>query len=128
MPRHYEPRTVQNRGRLILPETGEVQDAVFEHDVPHSVGRRARRTRRVGMSYVMVDARSVGDLELVPTEQRVLGVLLSVADRADESRSRISTSLVAERLGMRPNNVSKVLGALRKRNIIFKEGPGYWRV
>lgn len=80
------------------------------------------------MSYVMMDTRSIGDLELVPTELRVLSVLLSVADRMDESRSRISTTLLAQRAGMSSPNTSRVLTALRKRNVIFKEGPGYWRV
>lgn len=80
------------------------------------------------MTYVMMDARSIGDLELVPTEHRVLAALLAVADRNDESRSRISTTLLAERVGMSAPNTSRVLTALRNRNIIFKEGPGYWRV
>lgn len=80
------------------------------------------------MTYVMMDARSIGDLELVPTEHRVLGALLAVADRTDESRSRISTSLLAERVGMSAPNTSRVLTALRRRSIIFKEGTGYWRV
>lgn len=125
----YEAKTVRDHGIITNVETGEVIEATFEHQVPEAVTtKRFRRSRRVGMSFVMVDAQSISELELVPTEQRVLGALLGVADKADQSRSRISTTMIAERAGMTPSNASKVISGLRKRRIVFKEGPGYWRV
>jgi hypothetical protein len=126
---HYDSKTVRDRGTLTNVDTGEVIEAVFEHNVPEAIGqKRFRRSRRVGMTFAMVDQQSIRDLELVPSEQRLIGALLTVADKNDESRSRISTSLLATRLEMHPSNVSKILRALQDRKIIFKEGPGYWRV
>lgn len=125
---HYEPKTVQQSARLIDPATGVMDERILQYDIPSPTGGRKRRTRRTGMSYVMIDSRSIGDLELTPSEHRVIAKMLEVADRNDQSRSRISTSLIAERLSMAPSNVSKVITALRKRRIIFKEGVGYWRV
>lgn len=80
------------------------------------------------MKYVMIDSASIRELDLTPTEHKVLGELLAVADKDDQSRSRITTTLIAERLGLAGPNVSRTLTALRDRRIIFKEGPAYWRV
>lgn len=80
------------------------------------------------MKYVMIDSRSMGELEVTPSEQRVIAELLAVADKDDESRSRISTTVLAQRIGIASSAVSRALTALRKRNIVFKEGPAYWRV
>ncbi len=80
------------------------------------------------MTYSMIDSASAMQLEVTPSELRIINALLAVADKGDESRSRISTSLLSERLGMDPSNTSKYLRGLKARRIIFKEGPGYWRV
>ena len=125
---HYTPKTIQQSAVLIDPETGEAEDRILQYSVPQPVGRKKRRGRKTGMQYVMVDSQSMGELELTPSEHRIVAKLLEVADRYDESRSRISSTLLSERLGMDISNVSRTLTALRNRRIIFKEGPGYWRV
>jgi hypothetical protein len=123
----YVPRVVVKEARLHVPDSGDLDDAKVTWEEPERP-KRSRRSRRVGMSFVMVDAVSMGDLELVPNEQKVLSALLSVADVRDESRSRMSTSMIAERTGIRASNVSTILAGLKKRRVVFKEGPGYWRV
>lgn len=125
---HYQPKTVQQNARLINPETGEAEDRILQYDIPKPTGGRTRRRRRTGMKYVMIDSRSMGELELTPTEHRVIAELLAVADKDDESRSRITTTLLAQRIGIATSAASRALSALRTRRIIFKEGPAYWRV
>jgi hypothetical protein len=126
---HYEPKVVKDHGTLTNVDTGEVIEAVFEHNIPEPVAqKRFRRSRRVGMSFYMVDKRSAVELELSPNERKVIEELLRVASKEDEGRSSISTSRLAALTGIRDSNVSLVLSALRRRNVVFKEGPGLWRV
>jgi hypothetical protein len=99
----------------------------YEEPVPPKPARRARRKRRVGVSYVMVDTVSLTELETTISERRVLDCLLAHVDRGSND-IRLTTSLIAERTGMQVPNVSRALRSLRDRRLIYKLGVGLWRV
>ena len=79
------------------------------------------------MSYVMVDTRSLADIEVVATEARVMSLLLANMDRGS-NEVRMSTKLLAERCDILPPAASRTLRDLAARRIIFKLAPGLWRV
>lgn len=121
-------RTVHEHGIIVDPETGEARSAIFQRDAIEDSLRGGRRTRRVSMTFAMVDQMSVADLELSHLEHRVVSMLLSVADPADAGRSSITVTRIALLLEIAQPNVSRVLRDLRLRRVVFKEGPALWRV
>jgi hypothetical protein len=99
----------------------------YDEPVPAGPVRRPRRTRRTGMSFIMVDTRSLADLELLASESRVLNMMLAHMDR-ETNEVRMTTQLLAERTDMLPPAVSRALRDLANRHVITKLGPGLWRV
>ena len=126
------PRPIPQRTVVTHYKVRDIADDLSELTVEHQEavpGRRPKRTRRVSMSYAMIDKQSLRDLELTQAEARVLHELVAVADyKIDEGKSRMSTALLAERTGMAGSAASRALTSLQARAVIFKEATGLWMV
>lgn len=123
------PDTGQVMRKLAFALPAEEDPGVFRGRPPRGSTRtRASRgrKRRVSQSFAMIDAESIGMLDLSRQEYRVFSFLLSKVDGSGEIR--VTNAYIAKSIGMTAVNVSKTMRLLRERQIVLAEGYGVWRI
>lgn len=88
--------------------------------------RYGRKSRRIKMT--MVDTDVMTHLEMTATESRVLWGLIAHIPKGGGHTAYVQVSELAKELGMAQPNVSKVLKALRSRNIVKSVRTGQHQV
>lgn len=106
------------------PKTGEHVGNVVR-DVPVPLGKTKPRPRKE--PFIMFTQRSLRLLNITGSQNRVLNLLASVRDRTT-GQSRLLIREMADRLDMFESGVSRALIDMQRREIVFKEGTGVYRI
>jgi len=127
MAKRYREQEIRN-ATAVNPDTGEVTDLGTLTGLVPQVPTRAKAKREV--RFVMVQtrsraAKSLMDLHLSGVEWRVVW---AVADYLilETGMARVKTAELAGILGYTPRFTSRVLGRLRRRNVLIREAAGVW--
>lgn len=125
-PGKTESHTVVRRMQIRDVED-DLSAMTVEYQEPTAQGRRRRPGRRVGASYIMVDAVAIGQLRTTFLEGRVLSVMLSQLDRGTND-VRMNQELIAKKAGILPSAVSRTIPHLVERNLVVKLAYGHYQV
>lgn len=124
MTQRTEKPTSTHQVKLYDPQTGELLDARGEIDLPK---RRAKLRRGRARTFAMLDLERIHQLRLSGVEWQILMQLLATMNR-ETGQSRMQVREIGAELGMHESSVSRSLGNLIKRRIVFKEGQGIYRI
>lgn len=104
------------RFRGTVEETGQ--------RVTMDVPRRRKRKKGWRDHVSQVDVGVLTKLELIGLEHRVLWMVVKHVPERGGNESRVSQAEVADKTGIDPGTVSKIMKALRARHLLHTERPG----
>lgn len=128
MARRYREQELRN-AQSVNPDTGEVTELGTLTGLVAQQPTRAKTKREVRFTMVQTRSRTysgLSKLNLSGAEWRLFWTLADYVS-LDTGSARVQTRELAGILGYREDHCSRVLGRLRRRGILLREGTGKWR-
>lgn len=108
-------------------ETGELIELGDISGMTPAQSRRKKSRREIKFVMVAISMDAMPRLIMAKGEWTLFWTLVSYVDM-ERGEARVSTKELAEKVGRFPQDVSRSLSRMVKRNIILRERQGVWRV
>lgn len=128
MAKRFREQEIRN-AQAVHPETGEVTDLGTLTGLVPQLPTRAKAKREIRFAMVQTRSRTgqgLSALHLSGVEWRTFWALADFMI-LETGQARVRTVELAGILGYTTDFTSRVLGRLRRRNVLIREQPGVWR-
>lgn len=131
MPSPSEPtrwrRSELRNATAVNQGTGEVIELGDISGMAPAQSRRKKSRKEIKFVMVAISMDAMPRLNMAKGEWTLFWTLVSYLD-LERGEARVSTKELAEKVDRFPQDVSRSLTRLRKRNILIRERQGVWRV